>query len=191
MAQEVCCAGTIDDLSSLLKGYRVPPAMPVLTLAEMQPLTRVEPAQRQQLLHFAPFESAFDLTHYTSGRIFHEEGELRWEKQASAWQVVYTGQEQYRPAFKVTASIELDARSSTERRYYLFGKRLAITEVQRIGPPAQAGDFAEVRIPRLLRYPDESGKTRVKLVVREYSDPASGAGVASRFVKLVGAEEGL
>lgn len=186
MAQEVCCAGKIENISALLKEYRLPPDMSALTLVEMQPLSYIEQHQRQDLLRFAHFENTFDLTSYTSGRIFHREGELRWEKQADAIQLVYTGLEQYRPEFKVSARIELNTWQVPDRRYFLFGKRLNDPELlRRIGPLAKTGDFAEARIPRLLRYPAPPGVERVQLVVREYSDPESGAGVAFRFVKLV------
>lgn len=84
---------------------------------------------------------------------------------------------------------ELDACSAIDRKYYLFGKRLDANFLKDIGQPAQAGDFAEARIPRLLRYPIVTEKERVQLVACEYSDRESGAGVAFRFKKLVEAEE--
>lgn len=189
MAQKLCCAGRIDDLNVLLKGFRSPPGEPVLALLERQPTSYIESGERQALLHFAPCESTFDFTPYTSGRIFHAEGELRWERQADAIRVIYTGQVAYQPEFKVTDWFELDACSATDRSYYLFGKRLGADLLANIGQPAQAGDFAEARIPRLLRYPIVTEKERVQLVVHEYSDRESGAGVAFRFKKLVEAEE--
>lgn len=187
MAQEVCCAGSINDLNTLLKGFRSPPGEPTLALLERQPTSHIAPGERQALLHFAPFERAFDFTPYTSGRIFHAEGEVRWERQADTIQVVYTGQVAYQPEFKVTNWLELDA--YTDRSYYLFGKRLDADFLKNIGQSAQAGDFAEARIPRLLRYPIVTEKERVQLVACEYSDRESGAGVAFRFKKLVEAEE--
>ncbi|MEO7021047.1 MAG: CRISPR-associated protein Csx19 [Ktedonobacteraceae bacterium] len=188
MAQEICLAGKVDNIAALLAEYRVPAALPVLMLLEMQPQHVIEPHQRQDLLYFAQFERTFDCSSYTSGRIFHQDGELRWEKQAGAFQVVYTGRVQYSPELEVTASLVLDSYLPTFKNYFLFGKRLDSTQLQRIGAPAQAGDFAEVRIPRLLRYPAPQGSERVQLVVKEYCDPDTGAGVAFRFTQLVGAE---
>ncbi|MDQ2717458.1 MAG: hypothetical protein M3Z08_21395, partial [Chloroflexota bacterium] len=61
-------------------------------------------------------------------------------------------------------------------------------QLQRIGPAAQPGDFAEVRIPRLLRYPaldTLAGAQRIQLDTCEYIDPDTGANIAYRFKRLV------
>ncbi len=61
---------------------------------------------------------------------------------------------------------------------------LAEKQLKRIGPPAQEGDFAEVRIPRLLRYPRLSPDAKadyLQLAVCEYIAPATGTSVAYRF----------
>ncbi len=54
---------------------------------------------------------------------------------------------------RMSEKIALDDCISRDRAYFLFGKRLDQKALDRIGPAAQSGDFAEVRIPRLLRYP--------------------------------------
>jgi hypothetical protein len=84
------------------------------------------------------------------------------------------------------------------KSYYLFGKRLSQSDVEKIG--AKSGDFAEARIPRLLRYPaaNWSGKyekdkdpqkmSYMQLLVLEYIDK-TGCVVLSRFQCLKAAEE--
>jgi hypothetical protein len=54
--------------------------------------------------------------------------------------------------------------------------------------PAKLGDFAEVRIPRLLRYPQLptlAGAERVQLVMCEYVDSETAVNVAYRLKNLV------
>src|SRR5690242_14292581 len=46
---------------------------------------------RQDLVRFSYFEQDFPFVHYTSGRVFDEQAELRWEKQGNMMQVVYLG----------------------------------------------------------------------------------------------------
>jgi hypothetical protein len=188
MVQELLLAGKAKDLAEVLKTYRVPSDTHTLMLLEMQPQRIVEPYERQKLLHFAHFDPD-DCAGYISGRIFHKYGELRWEKQDGAVQIIYTGHKHYNPEIDVTHTIQLDSCKSVTRNYFLFGKRLDDHQLTRIGPPAQAGDFAEARIPRLLRYPALEDAERVKLVVHEYFDRTTGGKVAFRFADLVGAEE--
>lgn len=184
MVQEICLAAEVEDIGPLLKEYRVPANIPVFMLVEMQPQHVIEPRERQNLLRFALFEHSFAFAGYTSGRVFHQHGELRWERQQGTFQVVYTGQEAYKPDLEITAHMLLDDCQQDFRRYLLFGKRLADKELNRIGPAAQAGDFAEVRIPRLLLYPAPQDAQRVRMVVCEYREPASGQRIAFRFTDL-------
>lgn len=189
MVQEICLAGTTPNIATLIQEYRIPDASPVLMLLEQQPQHIIEPEQRQNLLYFAHFERSFHWDSYTSGRIFHQDGELRWEKQANAFHVVYTGQIQYSPELKDTASLMLDSHSVKTKCYYLFGKRLDSEQLDRIGAPAQVGDFAELRIPRLLRYPmlpTLENAERVQFMIREYRDPDTGVNRAFRFTQLIG-----
>ncbi len=189
MTRELLLAGRVKDIAALIKKYRIPPDANALMLLEIQPDYIVEPGERQELLRFDYFDRSFDFTRYTSGRIFHSQGELRWERQPSSAHIVYIGNEQYKPELDIRQTMPLDTCDLVTRRYFLFGKRLDEKVLERIGPPAQAGDFAEVRIPRLLRYsPAPQGAERVQLVVYEYVNRETGVNVAFRFVELVGAE---
>lgn len=173
-----------EDFVALINTYTIPPNAVTFMLLENQPHYIIAPQERRELLHFAYFNPAFDFTLYTSGRIFHEYGELRWERQHPRIQIVYTGKQEYKPELERSSKKLLDEVEWQERRYLLFGKRLDDTQLDRIGPAAKRGDFAEVRIPRLLRYPPldtASEAERVQLVVYEYLDPNTGANIAYRF----------
>ncbi len=193
MAHELLLAGTVTDkdFMTLVRTYTVSPDSPTLMLLETQPHSVVKQEQRQGLLHFAHFQHDFDFTLYTSGRIFHKFGEVHWERLYPLVQVVYTGSTEYQPTIQATNGLNkesLSACPTRDRKYLLFGKRLDEGQLQRIGSPTQTGDFAEVRIPRLLRYPplDDTAKAeRVQIEIREYLHSATGTNVAYRFYNLV------
>ena len=94
---------------------------------------------------------------YTSGRIFNEQLELRWEQQGTYTRVIYLGTDLYASVLRdykfVPGDKLLKSLSVQDKSYYLFGQRLRPGDVEAIGLPAEYGDFAEARIPRLLRYP--------------------------------------
>jgi hypothetical protein len=193
---EILVAGTIleEKFASFIQAYSkkvasiTSPEAPALMLLEEQPHRVIEQEARQDLLSFEFFDPNIDFTPYTSGRIFHGLGELRWERQHPKVQIVYTGHKEYRPELPDARETTLDAYIPRDREYFLFGKRLDEKELDRIGPAAQPGDFAEVRIPRLLRYPQLptiADAERVQLVMCEYIDPTTALNVAYRFKSLV------
>ncbi len=153
-------------------------------------------SKRQELLLFRVFEPNFSFQDYNTGRVFQKSGELRWEREQDQFQVVYIGEE----GIELSATIEALSRDyrlssatlppvySEPKEYYLFGTRLQENELDMIGPPAQPGDFAEVRIHRLLRYPlkDEGKETQgpIRLRVKEFYDKVTGQLVLFRFVGL-------
>jgi hypothetical protein len=191
---ELLLAATIPerDFAALLRRYRdtilpaLSPDAPALMLLESQPHRIITRDERQDLLRFTFFDPDFDFKDYTSGRIFHEMGELRWEREQAGIQLVYTGPKAYQPALQATARIDLDdgRYRYKDRTYLLFGKRL--NNRQDLDRPG-ARTFAEVRIPRLLHYPHLpalTGAERVQLIAREYLDAATAANVAYRFKGL-------
>ncbi len=193
---ELLLAGKIgeEDFAAFIQAYNkaIPPNTspddPSLMLLEAQPRRVIKQDARQDLLCFALFDPSFDFSSYTSGRIFHALGELRWERHHSNVQIVYTGRKEYKPALPNAREIPLDTCLYEHREYFLFGKRLDKEELNSIGTAAQHGDFAEIRIPRLLRYPQLPKLTdaeRVRLVMCEYVDPATAINVAYRFKQLV------
>jgi hypothetical protein len=92
---EILSAGSVTNLAGLIEKCNFP--KDALFLAEQQPSQIVRQEQRQGLLLFTRFgvlanpDAAQD---YTSGRIFSDTFELRWEKESDTqYHVVYFGPE--------------------------------------------------------------------------------------------------
>lgn len=144
--------------------------------------------ERQDLLRFTHFDPAIPFAAYTSGRIFDEDAEMRWEKQGNMMQVVYLGTKgrvEVLLRYKLQKKDDLATLKPTDKKkYVLFGERIRSDDLKKIGPAAQTGDFAEVRIPRILRYPVPQNEQRyARLTVREYLDEQSRV-VLFRFQNL-------
>jgi len=200
MATQKLIAGTLnnEDFAALLGAYPAPPNEPLLMVLERQPRQVITAAQKESLLHFAPFDVAFDTSAYTSGRIFHKWGEVRWERhyvpsashapQVSHVSLIYTGDSTYSPTLAEYQDKDLDVYEPVFKDYFLFGKRFDLQQPSPVKVAAQQSTFAEVRIPRLLRYPalqNLAGAERLKLVVCEYADRDTGSSVAYRFQALI------
>jgi len=184
---EIVSANNIEDVTELIeKCSFLSDSAGSLIFLEMQPQKMVGRGERENLLYFAdyPCKPPRLISEYTAGRIFHEEFELRWEKSNSKIQAVYIGKRCTVPLLEEKADVLKDCVRSASS-YYLFGKRLDDKAVERIGEPAQKGDFAEVRIPRLLRYPVKNERmSYVKLDIYEYRHKETNERVLFRFRKL-------
>lgn len=190
--EETLYTGTAEQISSLVEACDFP--RDAFVLVERLPQTVVVDAQeRNDLLRFARLHDNLDLASATSGRVFHPDFELRWERDAGSkiTGVVYLGVDRKLPGLtkrEGTLRPEGDA-----REYYLFGELLGSGRLVEMGiAPLESEEayYAEVRIPRLLRYPKVGNVRRpyrVKLVVREYNHPVLGR--VSRFLDLVAAED--
>jgi len=189
---EAVYAGPVVDITEFIQACSfLSDAAGSLILLEMQPQKIVGKEDRQTLLFFAeyPCKLSHQFSEYTAGRIFHEEFELRWEKINSGAQVVYVGKQQALPLLTEKKDV-LKGSTRATSSYYLFGKRLDDEKVGNIGEPAQKGDFAEVRIPRLLRYPvKENGEDYVKLNVYEYRHSVMNERILFRFRSLTEVKE--
>src|SRR5690348_10429651 len=63
-------------------------------LVEMLPQHIVDKEERQNLVRFSRLSDGVDLTLYTTGRVFDEQAEVRWEKiDEATYHVVYLGDE--------------------------------------------------------------------------------------------------
>jgi hypothetical protein len=164
-------------------------------LAEQLPGYVIDPiSERRDLLRFIRFEpdkpeQISSLASYTSGRIFQKDAELRWEKQGAMMRIVYLGAEEYISmphAYGLQENQELSKLTPQKesKYYYLFGERLKKGDVSKMGKTASQEDFAQVRIPRLLRYPVGQGGRYVRLGVCEYIDTTTGRTVLFRFQSL-------
>lgn len=147
-------------------------------LAEQLPNRFISSTQEgRDLLCFTCFAEplAHACTRYTSGRIFQEDRELRWEQQGQRLHVVYLGPED--EGILADALQPRDALTTLTKKtayYYLFGERLKPEDLAKLDKIARPGDFAVVRIPRILRYPvEQNDLPYTRLVVCEYLDAAS------------------
>jgi len=186
------CADYVDDIAALIAQCVFPSG--ALFLVEMLPQhVVVGSSERKNLLRFANFDASIPFAMfaaYTSGRIFHPDFELRWEKQGDRTQVIYIGMEEYRPPVSMDVH-HLDLKENDSLKYYyLFGERLRPEHLERIGVPHEEREyaFAEVRIPRLLLYPAPQGARRVRLAVREYVQEVTEKVELYRFHSLEAAE---
>jgi hypothetical protein len=146
--------------------------------------------ERRDLLRFTYVKEGTPCTEYSSGRIFQEDRELRWERQREILRVVYLGptdtdaEAVFVEYGMVKKQKELDAlKKSVELTHYsLFGERLKSDDLPYFGKTAQPGDFAVLRIPRVLRYPVPlDGKPSARLQVCEYLNEVTGSVDLFRF----------
>ncbi len=177
--------GRIDDIDALVASYKFSPQAYVLV--EQYPKHIVTGTQeRQNLLLFIhlkelgsdPYKN-IHLNSYTSGRVFDQHAEIRWERMTQAqqqerkFQVVFVGPEHEQLHLKKDSEQSEKLGEPRNTHYYLFGVRLDTDDIDAIGSTAQEGDFAQLRIPRLLRYPSPSDgqrARRLRLEVSEYVD---------------------
>ena len=132
--EEMLCSGLVDDLNSLILKCQFP--SDALFMAENLPQHVVVGAKaRRDLLRFAKFDAKIPFATYTSGRIFHRDFELRWEKNNGKFKVVYLGIDRELPELKQST---LRLRPLEPLKYYvLFGKRLSEKELDLIGIPEE------------------------------------------------------
>jgi hypothetical protein len=212
-------AGTIKDIAALIEACDFPEN--AYFLAELLPQRVISQEQRQDLLRFARVsdlkrrnapadadKAKIDPALYTSGRIFCENFELRWSKnqRTGETQVVYLGEEARtfpglepaRDLDRLRTDIQGLEKKPGSRSYYLFGTTLETSlggeRLQQMGLSQEDGwrYYAEVRIPRLLRYPRVNAPRnvrRVQLVVCEYVDKETGSVKLFRFQDLRAAQE--
>ncbi len=188
MTDEMLRSGGVENISTLIMDREFPEK--TLVLLEQLPERVISPSDRQNLLCCVDFDSKLDFAHATSGRIFHPDFEIRWEKNNGKTEAVYLGKDDPKMLSLISDHSSLLTQCRERRKkYYLFGERLSPAQVQRIGPPANDGDFAVLRIPRLLRYkPAPAGAQQVQLVVREYVHRQTGQLLIFRFEGLVPGE---
>jgi hypothetical protein len=175
VTEEMLYTGTTGTIAALIEQCKFPENS--FLLLEQLPRQVVEDDKRQDLLWFTRLGPKIDkskIAPATSGRIFHPTFELRWEREETATRFVYLGEQRVMPGLEDTPPVLFT--SAGEKRYYLFGTLLAAKDLEDMDiPPANPGEtyYAEVRIPRLLRYPIAS-PARVQVVVGEYHSSERG-----------------
>lgn len=194
METEIVCTGLLDHaaFTALLASCTF--LQDAFLLLEKLPQQKVEPAKRADLLRCARFTASMldasssdtyiHFADYTSGRIFASDFELRWEHERDKLQVVYVGPRRELPSLQERATYQLAKMNKTTKTYYLFGERLTPKARGIIGPLHVQGDFAVLRIPRLLHYPVGEEGRYVQLSLQEYCEPSTGNVVLFRFQAL-------
>jgi hypothetical protein len=172
-------------------------------LGEQLPIKMVSDDDKQNLMCFTRYtrpdpsqlDSSIPFDNYTTGRVFQEDRELRWEREGNQFRVVYLGSEldikelekhgcQKYPDF--TKRLSEGGFKKKEQTYFLFGKFLK----EHVRVPEGSIPYAEARIARILYYPpaEQAGNTkpatRVGIKVAEYIDSESGQIFAYRFQSL-------
>ena len=200
MAEEILYTGSVDDIAALVGTFKFSPKACVLVESMPQHVVK-ERQNLLQLVRLNNIPNLAELTNFTSGRVFDRDFELRWESVSGKIQVVFLGTKTvYQDTLHAIPELRQDEEAlqnltSHPRYYYLFGLLLDADDRERMGIQAVEGEeyYAEVRIPRLLRYPDlkpdSSQKAqRVQLVVEEYTDKSTGQVKLFRFSGLKPAE---
>ena len=196
---DIVYTGLADDIDALVASYQFSPEAYVL-MEQYPEHTVTGTKERQNLLLFLhlselgsdPYQD-IHLDSYMSGRVFDQHAEIRWERvtqekqQKGKFQVVFIGPEHMQFHLPTRDHEGERLGKSRNRRYFLFGERLDANDINAIGPHAQEGDFAQLRIPRLLRYPsplDGQRARRLRLEVSEYVDEDTGKVRLFRFRDL-------
>ena len=170
-------------------------------LGEQLPTHIVDNTERQNLLLFDWYSSAIAFASYDTGRIFQRSGELRWERSANQFLIVYLGSDQPAAALDRHACIKEKDFTTDQylqppgKQYFLFGTFLDKVKVSENRLP-----YAEARIPRILYYPlnMQQEKQRIEkqqskpvdqlkrlgISTVEYRDTESGQIIAYRFQSL-------
>src|SRR5579859_4072283 len=117
----------VKDFPQLVADCKFPSS--AFVLCERFPESVIKISERQDLLRFVRFDLDIRFIDYTSGRVFDEHAELRWEKQGNMMQVVYLGSQertQIMLDYKLHKSDVLNRlKPGMEKKYSLFGERIA------------------------------------------------------------------
>jgi hypothetical protein len=191
MEDALYSSNSVESITTLITECQFP--QDAYVLVEMLPQHVVDKQERSSLLCFARLSDGVDLVRYTTGRVFNQQAELRWEKiDDGKYHAVYLGTKREISGLKKDEKDqqELDSleRAKETKNYYLFGEYLNAEKLTKMGIHPKEGYYAEVRIPRLLHYPAPTGAQRVQLKVLEYLDRDTGEVKLFRFQGVKAAE---
>jgi hypothetical protein len=173
-----------EELNSIVQSLNCPPES--LMMLVRVPTTFLQEAQRENGICLQKYDAGENFDAWEQGRIFHDDFELRWEKENGHFNVVYIGKEISLSIFTEEESVKLSEMQTEIVNYYLWGEKLTKDNLKLIGQPETANLFLELQIPRLLRYPvsNRNERFRVKLSVRHYLNSNTGALEFYRFLHL-------
>lgn len=180
--EEVVLCGLVPRLDGLTAAL---PSTPALMIVEQIPAGWLDAETRDSGIRFEHFEADQPIPGQTRGRIFGETFEFRWEPGkdgAAGIRVRSIGAMTHLEGLEPLAGIDMRALEPRDGRYDLWGER--VDDPTLIGQPSDALIYAELRIPRMLRYPASGRPRRIRLRVREYVDPTTNVVVLARFSGL-------
>jgi CRISPR-associated protein (TIGR03984 family) len=168
---EQICWGTTEKLSTIVQALDCPPEL--LMMLERVPTAFLSDDEQKPGICLQKYDASENLEAWERGRIFHNNFELRWEKQGGVFVIVYIGEPTELPMPHIKSLSEFEIQDET---YYLWGERVSAGNLKRIGQPETANLFLELQIPRLLPYPvsNRGGKSRVKISARHYLNLETG-----------------
>lgn len=173
--------GTTENLLPIVRALDCPPES--LMMLERVPSTFLSDDEREKGICLRQYDASENFEAWEQGRIFHDDFELRWEKQDSTFTIIYIGEPKELPMLDTK---ELSDFEPHDDNYYLWGEKMTTDTLQSIGQPETANLFLELQIPRLLHYPvpNRNEKFRVKLSARHYLNAKTGALEFYRFRHL-------
>lgn len=178
---EQICWGTTVELHPIVQTLDCPAES--LMMLERVPRNFFSDDEREKGICLRKYKASENFETWERGRIFHNDFELRWEKQDGAFVVVYIGEPKAlsMPNTKLLSDFE-----TQDDYYYLWGQKMTADDLKRIEQPETANLFLELQIPRLLCYPvsNRNGKFRVKLSARHYLNSEKGTLEFYRFLQL-------
>lgn len=185
MTDVILCA-QLDDPTPAVRALEWPDSGSYMYL-EQVPLNWVNAPDMEEGLSFRRLEPNLDFQYWERARLFCQNWELRWEKQDGLFWCIYVGSGRELPDFERATELDLSiAEPVSKSSYYLWGLQLSEDDLNIAGAESRPDTqvFLELRVPRLLRYPVSSSARRVKLVICEYIDPASGQMLYHRYHSL-------
>ncbi len=178
---ENICWGTTENLLPIVQALDCPPKS--LMMLERVPSTFLSDDEREKGICLRQYDASENFEAWEQGRIFHDDFELRWEKQDSTFTVIYIGEPKELPMLATRALSDFEHQDDS---YYLWGEKMTEDTLELIGQPETTNLFLELQIPRLLHYPvsSENNKSRIKLSARHYLNLETGALEFYRFRHL-------
>lgn len=178
---EQICWGTTKNPCKIVQALDCPSES--LMMLERVPTSFLSDDERERGICLRKYDASENFEIWEQGRIFHDDFELRWEKQDSAFSVVYIGE------LKKLSMLDTRPLSDFEiqdNSYYLWGEKMTSDTLKLICQSETESLFLELQIPRLLNYPvsKRNEKFRVKLSARHYLNSKTGALEFYRFQHL-------
>jgi len=160
-------------------------------LLETVPDRYLDEQEQREGLQFIRYAELTDPAGWPLGRVFHKEGELRWQQRGERYRVVYAGSNQEAANYLKATVTGLEACS--KESFYLWGERWEGNFTGEDAPGESSSScalFLESQIPRPLRYPvSGSPAKRCKINVVAYTSPEQPFSNYSRFHSLKEVEE--